>query len=182
MSASLVAIEGAAPAPDLRPVDLAPAYFRARCEACAYLVYVGTLDFIETVDGLQVDAVSDGLVEAIGQDSVQSLMAGAFTVLEFRHREHDVEEIVGIPTIGAAAPAVQSHRVVARDGVASAAELQRDYERAVGQERIDHGLAPSTVAAFKYALAQNDVGRLRSWLARRAPEEHAELKRSMVAK
>jgi hypothetical protein len=170
--------------PKIRPDDLAPAYFRARCEACAYLVSVGALDFLETVDGLQIDAVSDGLVDAIGQNAVQSLMAGAFAVPEFRSREHDGEEIVGIPTIGSAEPIAppQSLRIVAHDGVASAAELQRDYERAIRQERVDHGLALSTMAAFKYVLAQNDVGRLGSWLAQRAPEEHAELKRSMVAK
>jgi hypothetical protein len=163
-------------------VDQAPLFFRARCEACAYLVDVGTLDFIETVDGLQIDAVSDGLVDAIGQDAVQTLIAMAFTVSEFRDRDRDMEDAAEIPAADTAASAVQPYRIVARDGVASAAELQRDLERAAAKERIDHGLAPSTVAAFKHVLAQNDVERLRSWLARRAPEERAELKRAMVAK
>jgi hypothetical protein len=167
-------------APAIRElIDRAPLFFRARCEACAYLVGVGTLDFIETMDGLQADAVSDGLVDAIGQDEVQEIMAEAFTAPEIRHPP-DIP-VVGIPTVSAE-PAPQPYRIVARDGVASAAEMQRDYQRACRQERIDGGLAPSTVAAFRHVLAQNDVERLRSWLAWRAPEEQAELKRTMVAK
>jgi hypothetical protein len=56
------------------PVDC----FRARCEARAWLVEAGELHLHEAVDGLQADAVAGGLVEAIGQDAVQAIMAAAF--------------------------------------------------------------------------------------------------------
>jgi hypothetical protein len=52
--------------------------FRARCEARALLWKVDALDLSEAVDKLQADAVRDGLVDEIGQDEVQRLMADAF--------------------------------------------------------------------------------------------------------
>jgi len=61
----------------IRRVDPVVA-FQARCEARALLVQMGTLDFHEAVDGLQVAAVAAGLVESLGQDKVQSIMAAAF--------------------------------------------------------------------------------------------------------
>jgi len=52
--------------------------FEARCEARAYLVEVGKLDKIEAVDGLQSAAEADGLVQRLGQDAVQAIMARHF--------------------------------------------------------------------------------------------------------
>jgi hypothetical protein len=54
------------------------AVFRARCEARAMLVAVGMLGLHEAIDELQRDAKRDGLVERIGQDGVQGLLAAAF--------------------------------------------------------------------------------------------------------
>jgi hypothetical protein len=67
---------GRSPPPGLKP-DLV-AVFRARCEARAMLVDVGMLGLHEAVDELQRDAKRDGLVERIGQDGVQAIMAAAF--------------------------------------------------------------------------------------------------------
>jgi hypothetical protein len=58
-------------------VDLLVA-FEARCWARAYLWAAGEFDLYEAVDKLQHDAVRDGLVDAIGQDEVQRIMATAF--------------------------------------------------------------------------------------------------------
>jgi hypothetical protein len=52
--------------------------FRLRCWAQATLYAAGELDLIEAVDALQAAAVSTGLVESIGQDAVQAIMAEAF--------------------------------------------------------------------------------------------------------
>lgn len=73
-----------------------------------------------------------------------------------------------------------SHRIVARDGVSTAAEMQRDQELASRQERIDGGPAASTVAALEYLIAQNDPARLCAWLAKRPGEERRALKSLMV--
>jgi hypothetical protein len=69
----------AAPAPTARldPVKV----FTARCEARALLYYASELTLHAAVDELQVSAVKSGLVGAIGQDAVQTIMARAFAVI-----------------------------------------------------------------------------------------------------
>jgi hypothetical protein len=52
--------------------------FTARAEAHALLWRVGDLDLHQAVDKLQADAVRDGLVDEIGQDAVQQILATAF--------------------------------------------------------------------------------------------------------
>jgi hypothetical protein len=52
--------------------------FRARCEARALLYRVGALEVQEAVDLLQYAAVRTGLVNLVGQDAVQAIMADAF--------------------------------------------------------------------------------------------------------
>jgi hypothetical protein len=52
--------------------------FRARCEARAILYAAGELNLHEAVDALQADAVASGLVDEIGQDAVQQIMADSF--------------------------------------------------------------------------------------------------------
>jgi hypothetical protein len=160
--------------------------FEIRSWARAYLAVVGLMDFHEAVDSLQELAVGNGLVDRLGQDGVQDLMASQFEAVRstFCGQPAAEEEACADdlpPAIQIESkPMADSYRLVARDGVASAAELQRDYERATRRERADHGLAPSTLDAFKYLLAQNDLERIRSWLARRAPDECAQLRRAMV--
>lgn len=55
--------------------------FRLRCEARAILVAEGAMDFHEAVDGLQAAAVAYGLIDDIGQDEVQKLLAEAFATV-----------------------------------------------------------------------------------------------------
>ena len=58
-------------------VDLVDVFIE-RAEARAYLWSIGDLDLHEAVDVLQADAERDGLVERIGQDGVQEIIAAAF--------------------------------------------------------------------------------------------------------
>jgi hypothetical protein len=53
--------------------------FAERCEARACLFAAGVFDLHEAVDVLQADAVRGGLVDEIGQGSVQTIMADAFS-------------------------------------------------------------------------------------------------------
>jgi hypothetical protein len=81
------------PARQIDPVTV----FRARCKARALLRAAGEVDLYDAVDTLQTDAVRTGLVESIGQDAVQALMADAF---EERELHHDVRpEAQGIGTV-----------------------------------------------------------------------------------
>jgi hypothetical protein len=70
MTAAAIAIT---PAP-LTATDI----FRARCEARALLYATSALELQEAVDILQHFATRTGLVEEIGQDAVQQVMADAF--------------------------------------------------------------------------------------------------------
>jgi hypothetical protein len=55
----------------------------ARAQARAHLYAAGELNLHEAIDKLQADAVATGLVDAIGQDAVQAILAAAFeSVLE----------------------------------------------------------------------------------------------------
>jgi hypothetical protein len=63
--------------PATKPIDLVDIY-RERAEARAYLVMIGDMDLHDAVDGLQADAERDGLVERLGQDAVQAILAKAF--------------------------------------------------------------------------------------------------------
>jgi hypothetical protein len=52
--------------------------FKARAEARALLWRVGEFSLHDAVDVLQADAVESGLVDEVGQDRVQAIMADAF--------------------------------------------------------------------------------------------------------
>jgi hypothetical protein len=60
-----------------KPVDPLDV-FRTRCQARSMLVDVGMLGLHEAVDELQAAAERDGLIERLGQDAVQQIMAAAF--------------------------------------------------------------------------------------------------------
>jgi hypothetical protein len=53
--------------------------FNERCEVRALLVAAGEMSLTEAVDGLQESAVETGLVEALGQDAMQAIMARHFS-------------------------------------------------------------------------------------------------------
>jgi hypothetical protein len=67
----------AAAAPATAPVDPL-AVFEARCWARAKLYELGELELLDAVDELQAAAEAGGLVERIGQDAVQKIIAAAF--------------------------------------------------------------------------------------------------------
>jgi hypothetical protein len=60
-----------------RPADPERA-FRLRCWAKGKLYAEGEIDLIEAVDGLQAAAIATGVVDRIGQDAVQAILAEAF--------------------------------------------------------------------------------------------------------
>jgi hypothetical protein len=55
--------------------------FRERCEARAVLVEACLFDLQDAVDGLQADAERTGLVDKLGQDAVQKMLANAFAIV-----------------------------------------------------------------------------------------------------
>jgi hypothetical protein len=75
--AAKIVVMNAAPAVTERHVDLLDA-FTERAEACAYLWSIGEYELQKAVDVLQHDAMRDGLIDRIGQDGVQAILADAF--------------------------------------------------------------------------------------------------------
>lgn len=54
------------------------AVFELRCDVRAYLVRHDEMDLQEAVDGLQISAAEAGLVDRLGQNMVQNMIARAF--------------------------------------------------------------------------------------------------------
>jgi hypothetical protein len=78
MSAAARARERNIPKENIPPaIDV----FRERCQARAILVEACALERHAAVDELQEAAVASGLVDEIGQDAVQKMMANAFAIL-----------------------------------------------------------------------------------------------------
>lgn len=75
---SAVATQALQPSGDSVAVSVALDNFALRCWSRAYLAAHGMMPLQEAVDALQDFAVATGLVETLGQDAVQAIMAKAF--------------------------------------------------------------------------------------------------------
>lgn len=76
MSATAQALQ---PVVDVVPMSVDLDNFSLRCWARAYLAAHGMMHLQDAVDALQDFAVATGLVETLGQDAVQAIMAKAFS-------------------------------------------------------------------------------------------------------
>jgi hypothetical protein len=132
--------------------------FAGICERRADFFADGVLTLHEAVDELQAIASLTGLVEAIGQDKVQEIIGG------------------GPPLVPDLADEVEAEIML------RAAAMVRDWELADPRDRWKHTGEPkpidrpavrqhtppappsSTVAAFLYVAALDDVERLKAWL------------------
>ena len=72
-------------APATKKADLFDC-FTARADARAYLWSIGEYELSEAVDALHFASIRDGLIDRIGQDAVQTLIADAFR--PYREGEH----------------------------------------------------------------------------------------------
>jgi hypothetical protein len=162
--------------------------FIARCEARAHLVMTGDLELQEAVDGLQAGAIKLGLVEKLGQDAVQALMADAFGAIPMFEApaaptvEAPVEDTPADPddeyisqSFAAACRLADAARgpvptpppcpLVREHGVPGPMQLQQEYERTMAAHRARHGPAWRTLMAAEYLLRVGDSERWRVWLA-----------------
>jgi len=77
-------------APNDKPLADPLEVFRARCETRAMLYASGEIDLHSAVDVLQDGAIKLGLIESIGQDAVQAIMAEMFE--RFSHNKKTCRE------------------------------------------------------------------------------------------
>jgi hypothetical protein len=73
-------------------------------------------------------------------------------------------------------------RPVSRDGVASEAEMELDYERSLERRRTEHGPASASIDAFWFLVRQGDPARLEAWLERHSADEVAYLRALLLEK
>jgi hypothetical protein len=129
--------------------------FVERAAARAYLWAIGEYEIAEAVDVLQHDARRDGLIERIGQDAIQAILAAAFQ----RYRDmgkNSKENKVGVTL-----------QTTCRQNLAPGDRLN-DPRR--------QGIA-STIKAFRYVLQHNSPEQIHAWLERRRPDERAMLRK-----
>jgi hypothetical protein len=65
-------------------------------------------------------------------------------------------------------------RIVARDGVATAGEMQADYEASLARRNADH-LPSSVVAAVDYLIKNQTPQYFAQWLAKRTAQERRQI-------
>jgi hypothetical protein len=123
--------------------------FRAISEARALRYRFGELDLHEAVDGALAAAIKLGLSDP---DQIQMILTQAFAPVRPDLDPRPLPELIS----------------PIADGVPSAANLQRIYERVLDRQREQYGPPISTLRAAEYLIKQNDPERLRTWLAGRS--------------
>jgi hypothetical protein len=132
--------------------------FRERAEARAILWSAGEYDLCQAVDVLQADAERTGLLELIGQDAVQAIMAAPFGAARAPQQQP---------------PPLDDHH-----------EPVGDYDHVSDEDGDDddhdhhHGghVASSTIKAVEFLTKQGDRNRLRVWLAKHTRAERLAIK------
>jgi hypothetical protein len=152
--------------------------FSAQCEARALLFANWQLSLNEAIDKLESDAERNGLIKAIGQVTVQSIMAIAFAAAPQLPDEPDPDEL---------------NDLLEADFALKAAERVKRWEAA---DPRDNGSgapnlppskpepyrpAESTISAFWYVVGLNDLDYLKAWL-RNHPAEAPALRKLLESK
>jgi len=128
--------------------------FAARCQARAQLWCAGEFELRDAVDALQAAAIKLGLIQKLGQDAVQRIMAEPFT----------------------ANPSLFDAELSA----AFVAEIERVCDEV---NRRPPSIAPiSTLHAAEYLAQQNDPQRMRAWLEDRSADQRTAIRRHLEAK
>jgi hypothetical protein len=155
----------------IEPVPADPLeVFKARALARAHLYAAGEFDLHDAVDVLQEAAIGSGLVEQIGQDAAQAIIAAAFA---------PARNEVGADVI---APAV-ADTPYDDDPDGDYSGLMHSFARLCMAADAEHKskasnprapafhIAASTLAAADYLTQQNDPARMCAWLAHRSARE-----------
>jgi hypothetical protein len=177
--------------PRIEPGDIAAellAVFTLRCEVRAKLWQLGRLHLHEAVDKLQADAERDGLVEQLGQDAVQAIMAGAFSAMREAEPEIDVpiENIDSLATAPWQKTAAEYHEacgnrvLIVEPPVPERLEQLRrliaddvSFEDALAELNKPKGVAESTLQAAEYLIQTGNSIELQDFVDRHSPEERA---------
>ena len=165
--------------------------FTLRAKARARLYATGEIDLHVAVDELQEAAEANGLVAAIGQDRIQLIMAVAFGAVRVAEKPAPLpdDQYEGLGSTFAEAcrkadatwhpqhirPArLERLRLLMGDDVSIERAWHELNERAPGTVPL------ATLHAAEYlAFQQDDLQRLKNWLAPRSPEEVAAIRKHL---
>jgi hypothetical protein len=134
--------------------------FAARAEARATLYAAGEFDLHGAVDVLQADAEAQGLVEAIGQDRVQTILVEAF--LPVRQREWVAADAVPLeiaPRRGTPSSTIEALIFGLCESGLSSLAIERFRDRLACCD----GAAIREISARLLDLKSRSKGRLSDW-------------------
>ena len=157
--------------------------FVARCQAIARLVASGDYELIDSVDALQASAVRYGLVQKLGQDRIQSIMADALRTF-CPMPPPPTSEVCR--AVRQTSPASKSDEADPDDDYAglthsfaracrAAAHAQRTRLAAKPRFRV----AESTLEAAEFLQRLGDRERLRAWLAEHSHAERIAIRQHL---
>jgi hypothetical protein len=159
-----------------------PAIFRAFCDTTARQHALGQMPLADAVDWLHDWAVTRGVVDELGEDAVQAMIASAFaplrTDLESPAKPDDQYEGLSSTFAAACRKADAEHGpvpdppeipLVSQHGVPSAETLQREYEANLRRRRRD--VPQSTLDAATYLRQVGDQARFQRWLEEHHPDD-----------
>ena len=181
-----VAPKIAIPEADIRadPVEV----FGLRCNARARLYATGEIDLQTAVDELQQSAELNGLVAKIGQDAIQQIISTAFGAFAEKPVPVPDDQYEGLDSTFAAAcrAADEKQRRKPVDARTERARALMDddvlIERAWRElSKREPGDVPEvTLKAAEYlAFQQDDLQRLKDWLAPRSHDEVAAIRKHL---
>lgn len=169
--------------------------FRLRCISRARLWASGEIDLDVAVDELQESAVASGLVELVGQDEVQFIMAEAFGAVRDDLRPSGSEladDAWSAPSWREAASDYHKERAgrtliveIEPDRLARLRELMADdvsLERAYAELSKPAGVAGSTLEAAEYVASKLNPKHFRDWLARYGVREQEQILKHLKRK
>jgi hypothetical protein len=142
-----------------RPADTLEV-FKERCWARALLVREGAMAFHEAVDGLQNAAEAYGLVERIGQDEIQRVLAEAFNQ-DISDLQSGVDDIVRRLELADPRDAWKH----TGEAPPPASVRNSDIGGTPQVKPRPYKTPASTVAAFRYVLSLDDPEALKKWLS-----------------
>jgi hypothetical protein len=156
----------------------------ARAEARALLWRACEFDLTNAVDELEAEAEVSGLTAAIGEDEVAAIIAAAFaTVCEPAVADGWAEAAAGYRAARdqrtLIAEIEPKHLALLRDLMAENISLAHAVCEISEAHRAERAAGTATLAAAEYLIQQNDVERLRKWLAQHSAQERAAILRHL---
>jgi hypothetical protein len=167
--------------PDIRadPVEV----FGLRCNARARLYASGEIDLHTAVDELQQAAEANGLVATIGQDAIQVIISTAFGAVRDDLPRDDYDGSTFAALCDAADEKQRRKPVDARtERTRALMDDDISLERAWHElnKRAPGDVPIATLYAAEYlAFQQNDLQRLKDWLAPRSPKDVAAIRKHL---